>query len=45
MLLVEVNVLGLRFTRSFSDRREVLRHSPRLHQWRQWRPGHRRAVA
>ena len=45
MLLVEVNVLGLRFTRAFQDRRQVLRHTPRLPQWRQWRAAHPRAAA
>ena len=45
MLLVEVNVLGLRFTRAFQGHREALRHTPRLPQWAQWRSGHPRAAA
>ena len=38
MWIVEVNVLGRRFTFRGNDHREVFRLAPHLTQWRQWKP-------
>jgi hypothetical protein len=45
MWMVEVNVLGRRFTHTVSGRPDALRHAAHLPQWRQWKPRHPRAAA
>jgi hypothetical protein len=43
--IVEVNVLGRRFTHRVNDRPEVLRLTPRLAQWRPWKQRNPRPAA
>jgi hypothetical protein len=45
MWTVEVNVLGRKFTRTANDRPAAIRSTPRLTQWRQWKPRHPGAAA
>jgi hypothetical protein len=45
MWMIEVNVLGHRFTHTVNDRPEVRRLAPHLPQWRQWKPRNPRAAA
>ncbi|MET0474357.1 MAG: hypothetical protein ABW001_06915 [Mycobacterium sp.] len=45
MWIVEINILGRRFTHRFNDHHEVLRLTPRVAQWRQWKQRHPRAAA
>jgi hypothetical protein len=45
MWIVEVNVLGRRFTHTVNDRPKTLRCTPRTAQWRHWRPRHPGAAA
>jgi hypothetical protein len=45
MWMVEVNVLGHRFTRTVNDRPDLLRHPPRMPHWRQWKARQPRAAA
>lgn len=45
MWIVEVNVLGHRFTHRVGDRPELFRLTPRVVQWRQWKHRQPRAAA
>lgn len=45
MWIVEVNILGRRFTHRVNDRHEVFRFAPNMAQWRQWKQRHPRAAA
>lgn len=45
MWIVEVNVLGRKFTRTVNDRPAALRRTPRMTQWRQWKQRHPGAAA
>ncbi len=45
MFVVEVNVLGRRFTRTVHDRPELSRLTPRMNHWRQWKHRAPRAAA
>jgi hypothetical protein len=45
MWIVEVNVLGRRYTLRINHRPEVSRPSPRMTHWRQWKQRHPRAAA
>jgi hypothetical protein len=45
MWIVEVNVLGRRFTHRFADRSDALRLNPLVAPWRQWKQRPPRDVA
>jgi hypothetical protein len=45
MWIVEVNVLGRRFTRTVNGRPATLGRTPRMPQWRQWKQRHPGAAA
>lgn len=45
MWIVEVNVLGRRYTRTIHDRPELGRLGTRIPQWRQWKLRQPRAAA
>ncbi|HYO02597.1 MAG TPA: hypothetical protein VET27_12260 [Mycobacterium sp.] len=45
MWIVEINVLGRRFTHTVGDRPDPSLRTPRMTQWRHWKQRHPRAAA